>query len=43
MKKTGLNGYVYEYSANYRTFNLSNIEKTMQIIHGYLIVKYGIV
>ena len=43
MKKTGLNGYVYEYSANYRTFNPSNIEKTMQIIHGYLIVKYGIV
>ena len=43
MKKTGLNGYVYEFSVGYKTFNPSNIDKIMQIIHGYFMVKYGIV
>ena len=43
MKKTGLNGYVYEFVVDYRTFNPSNIDKTIQNIHGYFMVKYGIV
>ena len=42
MKKTGLNGYVYESNVDYSNFNSSNIYKTMEIIHGYFMVKYGI-
>ena len=42
MKKTGLNGYVYESNVDYNNFNSSNIYKTMEIIHGYFMVKYGI-
>ena len=42
MKKTGLNGYVYESNVDYSNFNSSNIDKTMEIIHGYFTVKYGI-
>ena len=42
MKKTGLNGYVYESNVDYSNFNSSNIDKTMEIIHGYFMVKYGI-
>ena len=43
IKKTGLNGYVYKFSVAYKAFNPSNIDKIMQIIHGYFMVKYGIV
>ena len=42
MKKTGLNGYVYEFSVDYRNINPTNIDKTMEIIHGCFMVKYGI-
>ena len=42
MKKPGLNGYVYEFSVDYRNINPTNIDKTMEIIHGYFMVKYGI-
>ena len=43
MKKTGLNGYVYEFNVDYRTFYLSNLDKNASIIHEYFRVKYGIV
>ena len=43
MKKTGLNEYVYEFSVDYRTFNMSNIEKITQNIYGYFMLKYGVV
>ena len=43
MKKTGLNGYVYKFAVDYRTFNQSNIDKTIRNIHWYFMVKYGIV
>ena len=42
MKKTGLNRYLYEFSVGYRNFNPTNIDKTMEIIHEYFMVKYGI-
>ena len=42
-KKTGFNGYVYEFNVNYRTFNPSNFDKNMSIIHEYFMTKYGIV
>ena len=42
MKKTGLNEYVYEFSVDYWNFNPTNIDKTMEIIHEYFMVKYGI-
>ena len=35
MKKTGLNGYVYDFSVTYRVFDTSNIID----IHKYLIKK----
>ena len=38
MKKTGLNGCVYNFSINYRTFNISNIID----IHKYLMKKHDI-
>ena len=37
MKKAGLNGYVYDFSVDYRAFNTGNIID----IHKYLIKKYG--
>ena len=40
MKKTGPNGYVYKFNVDYRNINTSNV-KTMQIIHGYFMLKYG--
>ena len=42
MKKTGLNGYVYEFNVDYRAINPSNIDKNMPVIHKYLMSKYGI-
>ena len=43
MKKTGLNGYVYEFNVLYLEFNKLNITKSMSIIHKYLMSKYNIV
>ena len=43
MKKTGLNGYVYEFSVDYRTFNPSIFDKTTSVIHNYFMVKYCII
>ena len=42
MKKTGLNGYVYEFSVNYNTVNPLDITKDMPITHRYSMVKYNI-
>ena len=43
MKKTGLNGYVYEFSVNYGDSNKTlNITKLMPFIHTYLMAKYNI-
>ena len=43
MKKTGLNGYVYEFGVDYRDFNVLNPDKTIPLIHNYFISKYDIV
>ena len=39
MKKTGLNGYVYEFSVDYRKFK-SNLDESISLIDDYLITKY---
>ena len=38
LKKTGLNGYVYDFSVDYRAFDTSNIID----IHKYLMKKHDI-
>ena len=43
MGRAGFNGYVYKFSVDCSTFNLSNIDKIAPIIHGYFKVKYGII
>ena len=43
MKKTGLNGYVYEFNVDYRALNPSDTDKSMSTIHEYFKLKYGIV
>ena len=42
MKRTGLNGYVYEFSVDYRDIGKSDITVAMPIIHKYLMSKYDI-
>ena len=42
MKKTGLNGHVYEFNVDYRHFNPTNFYKYTPIIHLYFIAKYDI-
>ena len=43
MKKTGLNGYVYEFHVDYRDIGKSDdITKKMLIIHNYFMLKYDI-
>ena len=39
MKKTGLNGYVYEFSVDYRKFK-SNLDESIPLINDYLMTKY---
>ena len=39
MKKTGLNGYVYEFNVDYKHLNKTYIP----IIHSYFMIKYSIV
>ena len=41
MKKTGLNGYVYEFNVTYNDFGV-NSDKTIPFIHKYLMTKYNI-
>ena len=43
MKKTGLNGYAYEFNVDYIDFNDININKNIPIIHGYLMSKYDMI
>ena len=42
MKKTGPNGYVYEFSVGYMDFNKSNPSKAIPLIHNYFMLKHGI-
>ena len=43
LKKIRLNGYVYQISVDYNTFNNSvDLNKTMSLIHSYFIFKYSI-
>ena len=43
MKKTGLNGYIYEFNVDYRSITPSHFEKNEPIIREYFKAKYGIV
>ena len=43
MRKTELNGYVYEFNVDYRTFNTPNLDKAIPLFHNYFITKYDIV
>ena len=42
MKKTGLNGYVYEFNIDYRYLVPTEFDKNMPIIHRYFMLKYGV-
>ena len=43
MKKTGLNGYVYEFGVGYETFNPPlDATKAIPFLHDYFIAKYKI-
>ena len=42
MRKTGLNGYVYEFNNDYNDFSTINFDKVMPLIHRYLMSKYNI-
>ena len=43
MKKTGLNGYVYEFNVDYKVNNKNNITKYVPTIHSFLMGKYNII
>ena len=43
MKKTGLNGYVYEFNVDYRVFDKLNFDKIISNIHGFFMLKHSIV
>ena len=42
MKKTELNGYVYEFNVDYNDFNKLNPDDIVPYIHNYLMVRYDI-
>ena len=43
MKKTGLNGYVYEFNVDYEPFSTSaDLNKIIPSIHSYFMMKYSI-
>ena len=42
MKKTGLNGYVYEYNVDYNNLNITDFGEAIPFIHKYLMLKYDI-
>ena len=42
MRKTGLNGYVYEFNNDYNDFSTINFDKAIPLIHRYLMSKYNI-
>ena len=42
MKKTGLNGYIYEFSVDYNNYSATDSSKFIPDIPKYLMVKYNI-
>ena len=42
MKKTGLNGYVYEFNVDYNDFGRIDPGKVIPFVHKYLMTKYNI-
>ena len=42
MKKTGLNGYLYEFNVGYKALNNTNLTKTKPFVHKYLMAKCNI-
>ena len=42
IKKTGLNGYVYEFNVDYNEFGKENLDKAIPFVHKYLMEKYNI-
>ena len=36
MKKTGLNGYIYEFNVDYNDFSMINLDKAIPFVHKYL-------
>ena len=42
MKKTGLNGYVYEFDVDYNNFGVADPGEAIPYIHNYLMGKYKI-
>ena len=42
MKKTGLNGYVYEFNVDYNDFGRIDPSKVIPFVHKYLMTKYNI-
>ena len=42
MRKTGLNGYIYEFNNDYNDFSTINFDKAIPLIHRYLMSKYNI-
>ena len=42
MKKTGLNGYVYEFNVDYADFDKIDLNKAIPFVHKYLMAKYNI-
>ena len=41
LKKTGLNGYVYEINVNYSDYNVVDPGKDIPFVHNYLMAKYN--
>ena len=41
MKKTGLNGNVYEFNVDYSDYNVVDPGKDIRFVHNYLIAKYN--
>ena len=42
MKKTGLNGFVYEFNVDYNNYNKTNYSKSIPFIRNYLMAKYNV-
>ena len=42
MKKTGLNGYVYEFNVDYSDFSVVNPDEAIPFAHNYFMIKYDI-
>ena len=40
MKKTGLNGYVYEFIVDYNDLNMLNFGEAIPFIHNHFMLKY---